>query len=197
MPKVDPQLRESVKKMLKDQLGGFFAARLGNDAQALTFAMEMVDANIDLIIDAIEKGRPPSKAEVALWLAKKGVSGAKALNANQQAACALAVVDLGLTASQVELVGGGPIGITAYAGFLLLAGIDAGGECYLAYLDYETEQKIAQLAKKLEQDRIRRHAAVSLGISNGPRSLILLEREMNAFDYYDEKERMCRAPRLP
>ena len=61
MKKLDDGLRDSKRKGLKEYLNGYFEERLGQDSAAIEFAIELIDANLDLLLLAIEsagEGKP-------------------------------------------------------------------------------------------------------------------------------------------
>lgn len=156
-------LADASRRLAKDKFKQWLEGQTSN-AAVVVFVLDQFELAYDLIVQSIERGGVPTKADVVRYFGSKAVS-LSGLSADNRVACVASIVTFGLTSSTAPAAGaGGPAAWAWYIGALMLDGLDIGGNCYLAYQDVSLEGRLADFERQIAARRMKGHAAARVGI---------------------------------
>ncbi|MBW6397404.1 hypothetical protein KPL78_06050 [Roseomonas sp. HJA6] len=151
-------MHDATKKLYMDIIGEI-VSYLTNYADAFEFLLELSESAYDLIIEVSENGGKITKGSIIKYFASKGGSVAK-LTDGSRGECLSAAINLGIAASEIETLAGGPAGWAWYASSVILEGIETGGSCYIWRKNVEIDEKSQEIENDLSLKRIRKYSSM-------------------------------------
>jgi hypothetical protein len=106
--------------------------------------------------------------------------------------CAVALIDLGYTATAYSKVAAMPVvGYVVYGSMLVLDGLTAGGECYLAYEDRRIEREIRAFEQQLTDRKAWAKSNAALAVRS---PMKVVQDFHNMLEWKARQPTQCTAP---
>jgi hypothetical protein len=173
---------EAVKRWAEQEL---------DSPEQVAFVVDMMDGAYELVVDSARNGGAPSNADVRKFLLKRSAKFVGMADASM-VQCAVALIDLGYTATAYSKVAAMPVvGYVVYGSMLVLDGLTAGGECYLAYEDRRIEREIRAFEQQLTDRKAWAKSNAALAVRS---PMKVVQDFHNMLEWKARQPTQCTAP---